>query len=60
MTLSLSTVLILEWNKRLPFKPIALQQRRQEEQGLRPELIKFLKQSQSQYNGGVLHGIWTT
>ena len=49
-----------EWNKRLPFNPIGLGKNGRQNRVFEPELVKFLKQSQSQYDGSILHGIWTT
>ena len=48
-----------EWNKRLPFEPICLGRGSKDPDMVPPALVKFLKQSQSKYDGSIFHGIWT-
>src|SRR5690348_903826 len=47
------------WISRLPFKPICLGRPGLQNRALQPELIRFLKHHQSDYDGSILHGIWT-
>lgn len=48
-----------EWNKNLPFEPICLGKKTTGMNPVQPALIRFLRQNQSQYDGSILHGIWT-
>src|SRR5689334_19874440 len=48
-----------DWNKRLPFQPIALGTGSRDTNLLKPALFKFLKQNQAGYDGSIFHGIWT-
>jgi glycosyltransferase involved in cell wall biosynthesis len=48
-----------DWNARLPFTPIALGKKGHDHRMFEPELVRFLKRRQSEYDGTILHGIWT-
>lgn len=47
------------WLSRLPFKPICLGRPGAQRKRILGELIRFLKNHQSEYDGSILHGIWT-
>jgi glycosyltransferase involved in cell wall biosynthesis len=47
------------WIKKLPFQPICLGRQKSRTTIFEPNLIRFLKEHQSRYDGTIFHGIWT-
>jgi glycosyltransferase involved in cell wall biosynthesis len=47
------------WISRLPFKPICLGKPGVRRNALLPDVVRFLKSHQAEYDGSILHGIWT-